>query len=104
MMIITRLMPPTAPATVPTVCINATGSFDFDAMDSMKKKNTSAITIRTRPTMTIRQFLRRIAASPHQKHESLQPNAALQRLTHAAYQGSRSPASPLQALVGSRRD
>jgi hypothetical protein len=58
--------------TVIDVCINATGSFDFDATDSMKKKNTSAITIRTRPAMTIRQFLRRIAASSDRKDESLQ--------------------------------
>ena len=37
MMIMTRLTPMTAPAVVPTVCINATASVDFDAMDSMKK-------------------------------------------------------------------
>src|SRR5438046_286538 len=77
MMIMTRLMPPTAPATVPTVRINATGSFDFDATDSMKKKNTNAITIRMRPTMTIRQFLRRIAAYSDRKHESLRPNGGV---------------------------
>src|SRR6266699_4468852 len=71
MMIMTRLIPPTAPATVPTVCINATGSFDFDATVIMKKKNTSAITIRTRPTMKIRQFLRRIAASSDLEQELL---------------------------------
>jgi hypothetical protein len=60
---------PTAPTTVPTVRNNATGSFDFDAMDSMKKKNTNAITIRNTPAMTTRQFLRRIVASSDRRHE-----------------------------------
>src|SRR5262249_51817178 len=35
MIIMTRLRPPTTPATVPTVCINAAGSVDFEAMDNM---------------------------------------------------------------------
>jgi hypothetical protein len=37
MMTITRLMPMTAPETLPTVCINAVGSLDVEAMDSMKR-------------------------------------------------------------------
>src|SRR2546425_12235746 len=86
MMIKTRLMPPTAPATVPTVRINATGSVDFDATDSMKKKNISAKTMRTRPAITIRQFLRRIAAYSDRKNESLQPNVRDARAWHSTFE------------------
>jgi hypothetical protein len=45
---------------VPTVCINAAGSVDVDAMDSMKKKNPMARSVRTKPVITNLQFLRRM--------------------------------------------
>src|SRR5215510_2506715 len=69
MMIRTRLRPLTTPETVPTVCISPAGSFDFGAVVIMKKKKPTAMRTRTTPTITIRQFLRRIGSSSYRKHE-----------------------------------
>ena len=63
MMIKTTLIPLTTPATVPTVCINATGSLDVEAIDFIYRKNPTANRMRTKPVMIILKFLRRIAAS-----------------------------------------
>ena len=41
---ITAPMPPTAPETVPTVCIIATASFDFPAISPMPAKNPAETT------------------------------------------------------------
>ncbi|HVH79081.1 MAG TPA: hypothetical protein VM782_06810 [Stellaceae bacterium] len=53
-------MPPTAPETVPTVCIIAAGSFDFGARDTpIQKKKPTAETIMTAPVNTTRRFINR---------------------------------------------
>jgi hypothetical protein len=63
-MIKTRLIPPTAPETCPTLLISSAGSFDRGSMPGIPKKNTPAKPSSITPAITNRQFLLRMTDFP----------------------------------------